>query len=463
MSNGEMIMFKAAPSRLKVLARFLYALCIVPLFFSQPLLAENRDSIAVIIGNKTYESAKYNVKYAHNDADSIKAFLVQKMGFREANVTVLKDATLGKLITWFGDDNDREGRLWNWVRPGKSNVFVYYSGHGAPDTKTKLSYLIPVDLDPNQAGRGYKLALLQQNLELIKRKIGPKRQVILMLDACFSGLSSAGALQESSFGAYKPMLPTMDTSIIKLSASSATQVANWDDKSQHGLLTSLFLKGVTGAADKEDFGNKDGHVSWSEVSTYLRSEVSYISRRLYSRDQNPQISKGSDVHWKIKPGPIVEKKKPQVTDTEKPDKPQKHVRINPVPQPRLEETKLRIASFVKWDILNDGNYSHDFSPKWFASRMDYYGKRGVSQKKVVSDKRKYFRKWPRAKYTLQDDTMKIWPSGQEGFYEVQYEYTYDLSNAKKRRRGRGIANLTVKVSRTSIQIHRENGRVLKKW
>ena len=32
---------------------------------------ENKDAVAVIIGNKNYASAHYSVAYAHNDADAI--------------------------------------------------------------------------------------------------------------------------------------------------------------------------------------------------------------------------------------------------------------------------------------------------------------------------------------------------------------------------------------------------------
>jgi len=230
-------------------------------------LADNRDSIAVVIGNKDYDDA-INVDYAVNDAEAIKDFLIQKLGFRKGNVILLKNATMGKLQLWFGDENDPKGKLWDWVRADRSNVFVYYSGHGAPDSRTKQSHLIPTDVDPERAGRGYRLALLQRNLEVVKKKIGAKRHIILMMDACFSGESAGGAIQKTSAGAYVPVIPKFSLAITRLSASSARQVANWDEKSKHGLLTSLFLKAVAGEADKGRFGDKDGKVSWTEIASY---------------------------------------------------------------------------------------------------------------------------------------------------------------------------------------------------
>jgi len=270
---------------------------------------QNQDSIAVIIGNKDYPDA-VNVDFAHNDAEAMKDFLIQKLGFRTGNVILLKNATGGKMAQWFGDENDPKGQLWDWVRKGRSNVFVFYSGHGAPDPRTKQSYLIPTDVNPERAGRGFSLAVLQRNLEVVKKKIGEKRHVILMMDACFSGVSGGGVIQKTSAGAYIPVMPKASHKITRLSASAAREVANWDQKARHGLLTSLFLKGVSGEADANDYGNGDGRVSWGEIAKYLKSEVSYQSRRNFGRDQSPQIGEGKDILWKLEPGPLKHRQKP---------------------------------------------------------------------------------------------------------------------------------------------------------
>jgi len=270
---------------------------------------DNRDSIAVIIGNKNYADA-VNVDFAINDAEAMKDFLIQKLKFREGNVILLKNATGGKLSQWFGDENDPKGQLWDWVRRGRSNVFVFYSGHGAPDPRTKQSFLIPTDVDPERAGRGYSLALLQRNLEVVKKKIGENRHVILMMDACFSGVSAGGAIQKTSAGAYIPKIPKASHAITRLSASAARQVANWDQKAKHGLLTSLFLKGIGGEADSDNFGKRDGRISWAEMANYLKSEVSYQARRNYGRDQTPEIGEGKGILWEIEPGPLRRKVRP---------------------------------------------------------------------------------------------------------------------------------------------------------
>ncbi len=58
-------------------------------------LRRQRRPVAVVIGNRSYK-ADGPVDYAHNDAEAMRAYLVQRLGYREANIFVLKDATLNE-------------------------------------------------------------------------------------------------------------------------------------------------------------------------------------------------------------------------------------------------------------------------------------------------------------------------------------------------------------------------------
>ncbi|WP_248307372.1 hypothetical protein, partial [Bosea sp. FBZP-16] len=64
------------------------------------------------------------VDFAHNDAEAIKAYLTGTLGFREQNVFLVKDATLGEFTQMFGSEVNPQGsQLWRSVVPGRSNVF----------------------------------------------------------------------------------------------------------------------------------------------------------------------------------------------------------------------------------------------------------------------------------------------------------------------------------------------------
>ena len=251
----------------------------------------NPSSIAVIIGNRNYLKGVPDVEFAHNDADLMKRYVIELLGYREGNVIDIRDATQADFISVFGNAKSHKGKLFNWLRPGESDVFVYYSGHGAPGMSDGQGYLLPVNGDPNTVElNGYPLETLYNNLSKL-----PTKSLTVALDACFSGSSQAGSVVKNASSISLKLVNT-ETTIPKatiLTATDLSEVASWDDEAQLGLFTRYFLAGVTGQADQDGFGNGDGQVTLGELKKYLKSEVTYMARRLYSRDQHPQVS-GND-------------------------------------------------------------------------------------------------------------------------------------------------------------------------
>ena len=154
---------------------------------------ENRYGVAVIIGNRDYadnDKDVPNVDYAFNDAQTMYEYVTQTLGFREGNVIYLKDATQADLVATFGTRDNPKGKLFDWVRPGQSDVFIYYSGHGAPGLSNGEGYLLPVDGSPLKVElNGYPLDTFYANLARL-----PARSTTIILDACFSGVSANGAV-----------------------------------------------------------------------------------------------------------------------------------------------------------------------------------------------------------------------------------------------------------------------------
>lgn len=252
---------------------------------------ENRYGVAVIIGNRNYSSNNRDVPdvdFALNDAQAMYEYVTKSLGFREGNVIYLKDATQADLISTFGTRDNPQGKLHDWVKPNQSEIFVFYSGHGAPSLANGRGYLLPVDGNPMKVElNGYPLETFYANLAKIQSK-----STTIIIDACFSGSSSSGSVVRSASSISLKLVDTR-TEVPRatvLTAAGLSEVASWDKEAQHGLFTSHFLKGVSGGADEEDYGNGDGKVSLSELKKYLQEEVTYNARRLYGRDQNPQIS-----------------------------------------------------------------------------------------------------------------------------------------------------------------------------
>lgn len=246
------------------------------------------SSIAVIIGNKNYTHGVPDVEYAHNDADLIKRYVLESLGYREGNIIDLRDATQADLVSVFGNEKSYKAKLFNWLRSGESDVFVYYSGHGAPSLSAGQGYLLPVNADPSTVEfNGYPLETLYSNLGNL-----PAKNLTIVIDACFSGSSQAGAVikNASSISLKRVEAKTTIPNATIFSAAGLSEVASWDEQARLGLFTGYFLKGVSGDADEGNFGDGDGSVTVGELKTFLESEVTYMARRLYNRDQHPQVS-----------------------------------------------------------------------------------------------------------------------------------------------------------------------------
>ena len=85
MENRKQIEKSARRKTTSVKTAFLQMMLLFWVFWlANPALADNggnKDSIAIVIGNKNYSDA-IDVEYAVNDAESMKAFIIQKLGFR---------------------------------------------------------------------------------------------------------------------------------------------------------------------------------------------------------------------------------------------------------------------------------------------------------------------------------------------------------------------------------------------
>ena len=243
---------------------------------------------AVIIGNQTYQGRIPEVEFAHNDADAMKNLIIRRMGLSPDNIIDLREVTSAKIESVFGNHRTHEGKLWRDIDPeGRSNVTVFYSGHGVPGLKDQQSYLLPVDADPEAPEmNGFPLKVMLENLEKLN-----VRSVTVFIDACFSGQTQKGYLIKSASGMIlKPKMPEGPfTRMTVLAAAKSDQVASWDENSEHGLFTRHLLDALYGAADAGDTGNNDQKVTLNEVQSYLDKYMTSAARKMYGRHQKAWI------------------------------------------------------------------------------------------------------------------------------------------------------------------------------
>lgn len=257
-----------------------------------------RYDIAVVIGNASYASTGTpNVDYALHDAQVMKQYLVKSFGYDPANIMYVENATLTKLNEIFGTSDDYQGKLFKWVKPGQSKIFIYYVGHGAPDQQTGEGYFVPVDANPQYIRTsGYKLSTFYENLSRI-----PAAKKTVVIDACFSGSSANGQLLKGVSGLTARLKSEPKAAVaadILLTSAGMNQVAGWYPEKGHSLFTYFFLKGIQGSADT----NKDGTITLDEMKAWLNDQVPYMARRLTGNEQQPVLlGKDNDELVVLKP------------------------------------------------------------------------------------------------------------------------------------------------------------------
>jgi thioredoxin-related protein len=237
----------------------------------------NSKAYAIVIGIETYRQKLPKADFAVADAKTVTEYLTKIMGYPEENVVTLTNdlAALGDFVKYF------EKWLPNNVEKG-GTVFVYYSGHGAPNPKTGDAYLVPYDGDPAFIGEtGYPLRRLYESLGKL-----PAKEIIVALDSCFSGAGGRSVIAKGA----RPLVMTMSsdsipTKVAVLSAASGDQISSTYEEKGHGLFTYFMLKGIK----NEGVVKPDGSIALSELFSYVKPQVERIARKQYNNEQTPQL------------------------------------------------------------------------------------------------------------------------------------------------------------------------------
>ncbi|MDI6744266.1 MAG: caspase family protein [Thermodesulfovibrionales bacterium] len=244
---------------------------------------ERKDAFALVIGISKYrEEAIPAVKYASRDAEIVAKYLENVGGIPRNNIKLLTYVSVTK--------SDLEAYIGDWLarRVGKdSTVFVYYAGHGAPDVESKEAYIAPYEGHPDFPSKLYSLKRMYEALNKL-----PAREVIVMLDSCFSG---TGGRSITKSGA-RPLVISIENPVLAsgkinvLAASTGSQISSDYDSVKHGLFTYFFLRGMRGEADK----NANSIIELGELYDYVKTNVSERASLELNRDQTPVLLPSTD-------------------------------------------------------------------------------------------------------------------------------------------------------------------------
>ncbi len=122
----------------------LTALVLVSSIITITVVEAKSESVAIIIGNRNYQDKDIpTVDFAHRDADAFLLFARNVLDISDDNIIFLKDATQARIEAAFGRQGNHRGKAFQYVRPGISNLYVFYSGHGMPGKTDGRQYILP--------------------------------------------------------------------------------------------------------------------------------------------------------------------------------------------------------------------------------------------------------------------------------------------------------------------------------
>ncbi|MBI3397872.1 MAG: caspase family protein [Deltaproteobacteria bacterium] len=237
----------------------------------------NKNSYAIVIGIESYRQKLPKSDFSIHDAQTMTEYLTKVMGYPEENVVTLTNEHAAK------SDFEKYFEKWLFNNVEKDgSVFIYYSGHGAPNPKTGDAFLVPYDGDPSFIDQtGYSLKRLYEALGKL-----PTKEIIVALDSCFSGAGGRSVIAKGA----RPLVMTMEktavpSNIAVLSAASGEQISSTYEEKGHGLFTYFMLKGLKSDGD----ANGDGKIEIGELFDYIKPQVERIARKTYNNEQSPQL------------------------------------------------------------------------------------------------------------------------------------------------------------------------------
>lgn len=231
---------------------------------------ENPEDFALIVGVEKYQTLP-PAEFAERDAAAVREHLLAR-GYPERNIIYLTGAKASRT----GIEKYVETWLPLNVKEG-SRVFVYFSGHGAPDAVTSQAYLVPWDGDAKfLKNTGYSVKRLYEGLNALKAK-----QVVLAMDACFSGEGGRSVLAKGARPLVTKVDVGMDASgkLVVFAATAASEITASEESQGHGLFTYYFLKGLS---------EKSGKATLQGLYDYLLPRVQDGAHR-DGREQTPQL------------------------------------------------------------------------------------------------------------------------------------------------------------------------------
>jgi hypothetical protein len=236
-----------------------------------------RDAVAIIIGIQNYKRVP-NAEFANNDAREFNEYAIRALGIKPEKIKILLDDE--------ADEVNIVKAFENWlpiqVNKDKTDVYVFYSGHGLPSSDGKSLYFLPHGVDKELLSR---TAVAQNDIIAALTAAKPK-SVTMFIDACYSGQTRGGDVLVAN---AKPVALKSDANVFPanftvITASANDQISSSSPELKHGIFSFYLMKGMEGDAD----ANQDGKITVGEMQDYLSDKVARQATTL-GRKQTTQL------------------------------------------------------------------------------------------------------------------------------------------------------------------------------
>lgn len=244
----------------------------------------NGDAVALIVGIEGYESAP-KAAYAEQDARVFYDYAVNVLGIPADNVKLLVGKGARRL--------DIEKTLATWVPPrvssGKTDVVVFFAGHGLASDDGKELFLLPHDGDRDVLAE----SAVRRSRIVDALKSAGVRRVTLLLDTCYSGSTREG---EALLANARPVALVakegdLPDGVTMISAAQGDQISLSLKEAGHGLFSYTLMKGLEGAADVDG----DRRITAAELHAFVSDRVAREASRSGRRQTPMLVGDGSQI------------------------------------------------------------------------------------------------------------------------------------------------------------------------
>jgi hypothetical protein len=237
----------------------------------------NPNAVAIIIGLEKYQNTSA-AKYADRDAQVFSDYARRALGVRPENIKLIinKKATRTSI--------QKVLKLWlpTVVTKRRSDVYLFFAGHGLASPNGFERYLLPYDAET---------ALLDDSALVLDDIIGTvsrtrPRSAVFFLDTCYSGGTRTGQILVTGARGIRIVAKAanLPEHFTVISAAGNDQVSTVLPEAKHGLFSYFLMKGMEGGAGL-DAGRR---VTTRELFQYVADNVPKQAIRL-GVDQRPQI------------------------------------------------------------------------------------------------------------------------------------------------------------------------------